>query len=182
MRLYLLRHGPAAQPDLATQDASRPLTQAGMELMTQAMQHHVQHLPKIHHVWCSPYLRARQTAHILAEALHRRDVQGGEPRSVLEPMERDDLTPGSRPGAVLEAVQVEAWEDPDEALVLVAHEPLLGRLLGLLIAGVEPFSVPLSPGMLAGVELAEPRTMTGRLVFCMAAEDAAQLTGSLGHG
>ena len=52
MRLYLLRHGPAAQPDLATQDDRRPLTQAGMDLMTPALQHHVQHLPKLHHLWC----------------------------------------------------------------------------------------------------------------------------------
>ena len=169
MRIYLLRHGPAAQPDGTGDDSQRPLTQAGQDLVRAAMQHHVRHLPAITHIWHSPYLRARQTASILASALQ----DGGRERAETE--QRDDLVPGARPTTVLDAVQVAAWEHRDAGRVLVGHEPHLGRLLGLLIAGSEPMGIPLMPGMLAGVEVGEPRTMAGRLVFCMAAEDAAAM-------
>ena len=51
-----------------------------------------------------------------------------------------------------------------EAIALVGHEPHIGRLLGTLIADSRA-SVPMSPGMLAVVELEGSTSLWGRLVM-----------------
>ena len=68
----------------------------------------------------SPSLRCVQTARIAAEALGC--------RRAIEP----ELRPGGSPRALLERLPAAG---PDDVVVLVGHEPGLGRLAGLLVTG-----------------------------------------------
>ena len=71
----------------------------------------------------SPYLRARQTAEIIAEALRAR--------------KRLELTESLTPGGSMK--QLVEWlnhlEPPPENVLLVGHEPYLSGLISLLVSG-----------------------------------------------
>lgn len=111
MRLYLLRHGEA-EPYRAN-DAGRALVEAGR----QAVLSKVPHLEPVSRFYCSPYLRARQTAEL---------VQGVAGRA---PVLDERLTPDQPISGVLELLQAEAAE----SILLVAHNPLLSYLLCELV-------------------------------------------------
>lgn len=150
-RLILLRHAQAGDAaGFAGADRDRPLT-AGGEASAQAIARALAGClspPTL--LVSSPYLRARQTAGPLAEAL-------GVPLR-----EKKWLAPGQLAGLELEAL---AGRLPaDGRLVIVGHEPdlstLAGRLLGLT-SGASP--VRLGKGDALGLEGALPGQM--RLVW-----------------
>ena len=158
MHIFLLRHGIAASLSAggARTDEERPLTDAGREKLAQACQRYASHLPALDRIVCSPLLRARQSAGILAEATRYSGTV--DQSSALEP--------GARPTAILDHLQGDALEGLG-AVALVGHEPHLGNLLGLLLTGSEQLSLPFQQGMLSGTEIIEPRSMLGRLVLCL---------------
>lgn len=166
MHVYLLRHGQAADlsPDGPRTDEERPLTEEGRALFVRACKHYRRHMEPLDGILSSPLVRARQTAGVLAGALDPSPEIEGE----------RDLLPGARPAAILDRLQADLLEGK-RALALVGHEPQLGNLLGLLLTGSEQTAIPLKKGMIAGVRLAEPQTMIGRLVLCLGQDVAAEL-------
>lgn len=158
MHIFLLRHGNAApvSTSASRSDAERPLTDEGRELLREACHRYAPHLPAPNRIVCSPFLRARQTADILADVIGYRGAI--EPNPALEP--------GARPTSILDQLQGDALEGRD-AVVLVGHEPHLGNLLGLLLTGSQQVSLPLQKGMICGVEVRQPKSMFGRLVLCL---------------
>jgi phosphohistidine phosphatase len=125
MNLFILRHGLAVEPGSAgfKRDSDRPLTPKGERKLWKIGQA-IQDL-EICFDWIlsSPYLRARQTAEIIAEAL---DV----PRK-LEMCEA--LTPGGSPARLIETIV--ARTPAPENVLLVGHEPYLSELISSLISG-----------------------------------------------
>jgi phosphohistidine phosphatase len=96
-------------------------------------------------VVCSPLIRCRQTADIVAEAL-------GAPV-------REDA--GLAPGAGLEAVEDALLAHPDAGAVLVCgHQPDLSEIVGALTAGA---LVDFRKGTLAILDLDAPRPRGGAL-------------------
>lgn len=113
MILYLLRHGEAEPYGGAADDASRALVPAGRKAVTRV----ATELEPVDAVFCSPYLRARQTADLVLHATGQTTYQLN-----------NGLTPDSSVQALL------TWLDSinQERLLLVAHNPLLSHLASQL--------------------------------------------------
>ena len=109
MRLYLLRHGEAAN---GGNDYARPLTDKGRQQVNDQL---IFSGPKIFYdaLWVSPYVRAVQTAKIWSEAL---DVA---PRST------DLIVPNANIQLFYDELNVQQVN----SLMVVAHNPFLSRLV-----------------------------------------------------
>lgn len=143
MNLYLLRHAEACNPDRARfpSDALRPLTEKG-DVRAREMGKTMRRLRlDLGLIWSSPYLRARQTADIVAEemgipdrvALHDRLAPDGDARQLMDDI--SDLDPSI------------------ENLLLAGHEPLLSTLLSVLTTGTANLRVEFKKCCLAKLEL-----------------------------
>lgn len=118
MDLILWRHGEAKEADGPVADADRELSARGLEHAVQAAEWlRRQRLPKVT-VLSSPARRALQTAHAL-----------GLPLKV-----KSQLGVGASVADLLGAAD---WPDHPGAIILVSHQPALGRLAALLLGGAE---------------------------------------------
>ena len=136
MDLYILRHGIAVEPGTPgyENDADRPLTPEGQRKLRQIADAMEALELSFDRILSSPYLRARQTAEIVAEAL--------EARQKLELS--DTLTPG---GSIKRLVELlNRLEPSPESVLLVGHEPYLSGLISLLVSGKETFAVVMKKG------------------------------------
>lgn len=124
MRLYLVRHAEAAPGE---PDALRPLTAAGREQARVLGELFAEHGVQPDAVLCSPLLRARETATIVARAVGR------------EPEADERLAPG----ATAENVRAAAAGRGD-IVVVVGHQPDCGQIASALTGGPEPAFPPAS--------------------------------------
>jgi phosphohistidine phosphatase len=115
MDLIIWRHAEAADGD---PDASRQLTPKGHKQAVKMAAWLDRNLPSSCRILASPTARTAQTA----EALGRKFKL------------HDDLAPGSTPQRILQAVD---WPDAREPVLIVGHQPTLGQLASLLMAGTE---------------------------------------------
>jgi phosphohistidine phosphatase len=123
MNLYLMRHAIAAEPDENTEDSLRPLTEKGRKKLGK-IAHNLEKLEiEIDNIMTSPYLRARQTADVVAHEL------GIKQKRVLE---SENLTPLGFAEKMVEEINA---RETVENLLIVGHEPFLSQLIGMLIAG-----------------------------------------------
>lgn len=150
MRLLIVRHAIAvARGTPGIKDADRPLTPRGKKRFETAAAGLARVLPRPHAILTSPWLRARQTAALLARAFGK-----------LEP--RDTL---ALAGGGFEALAREIAALPKDATVaLVGHEPWLSELLARLIGSGEPRPLEFKKGGLAVVDLDGRLEVGGRLV------------------
>ncbi|MFZ5533766.1 MAG: SixA phosphatase family protein [Pseudomonadota bacterium] len=120
MITYLVRHG-VAEPDTGSGDFTRALTADGIRKM-QAIVSGLRRL-KIRPaaVWASPLRRTRETAELLAAGLDLESVQLC-----------DWMAPGGEPDVLCKLGT--SLPDP---LMLVGHQPDLGRLASLMLAGTD---------------------------------------------
>lgn len=135
MRIYLVRHSNAVELSAGEyeDDSQRPLTEKGcekMETITSALKELGMN-PNL--IVSSPYVRARQTAEILAKGLkYHPEI---EINDALVPMGDVDAIVGE----INEKYQV-------EELVLVGHEPSLSTLTGTLTSGNPDMGMTLKKG------------------------------------
>lgn len=136
MRLLIVRHAKAEERELhaatGAPDAERPLTDAGRKSARRIGRALKEILPRIDVLASSPFVRARDTARLIAREYRR-----------LEVTELAALTPGRSAAAVL------AWLEgqPEGATVaVVGHEPDLGRLASWLLSGGDRAFVTLKKG------------------------------------
>ena len=114
MDLILWRHAEAEEN--AKDDLRRRLTSKGRKQAKRAAEWLLQRLPARFVLVASPALRAHQTAQALGV-----------------PIKTDDkLGPGASAKAIIEAV---GWPDYKGAVVVVGHQPDLGRTAALLLSG-----------------------------------------------
>ena len=150
MNLYILRHGLAVErgTDGYEHDADRPLTSKGerkLGLIADAMQELELEFDLI---LSSPFVRARQTAEIVAAEL-------GLSKKVEFIRE---LEPG---GSVKELIaQIKSRKPLPEEVMLVGHEPYLSSLISLLISGHTNIPVVMKKGGLC--KLSTDALMHGR--------------------
>jgi phosphohistidine phosphatase len=135
MKLYLVRH--AIAEDAGTpgykDDSLRPLTEKGREKM-QKIAHALKDLgvePDL--IVSSPYVRASQTAVILAKVFKYKE----------EVAYSDSLMPMGQPNDMIGEINEKYSVDE---LMLVGHEPNLSSLAGFLLAGAPDISINLKQG------------------------------------
>ena len=111
MELILWRHADAEDgaPDLA-----RRLTKTGRQQAERVAGWLAARLPKDYLLISSPAARARETAEALAA-----------PRIV------EALAPGA---SVKEIIQIAGWPDGEGTVILVGHQPDLGRAIAYLVS------------------------------------------------
>lgn len=144
MILTILRHGKAVERDAwHGDDKDRPLTRDGTTQCRAALRA-LAGVVQAEEVWTSPWKRARQTADLAAEIW--------------------DLPLTECPWMAAEATEIPDWTRHLRGageVVLVGHEPDLGRFIGLMIGG-RP--APLKKGGLAVLEgMPRPGQMELRL-------------------
>lgn len=147
MNLYLLRHGIAVDRDTPgfADDSRRPLMVKGEErIQTVAQAMHVLEL-SFDCIISSPFLRASQTAEIVAKVF--------ESEKLVEFSEH--LTPEGDPKALIR--HLNQLKPARENILLVGHEPHLSQLIALLIAGNPTAGITLKKGGLAKLEMEQLR-------------------------
>ncbi|MEM5426956.1 SixA phosphatase family protein [Cupriavidus oxalaticus] len=123
MNLILWRHAEAEDLPEALSlsrhaDMQRPLTRRGRKQAEASAKWLRAHLPSDTRVLCSPSVRTRETAAALT----------GDAQIV------EALGPGADVSSVLAAIQ---WPERTEHVVVVGHQPWIGRVASLLLAGNE---------------------------------------------
>jgi phosphohistidine phosphatase len=137
MDLWLLRHAAAEDRAPSGRDADRELSPDGVRRAREVARGLATLEPGIARVVTSPFRRARQTAEAAAEALGLADAL----------VESQALEPERDPEEILREIA----EGEGDVLV-VGHQPHMGALLGLLVAG-EGVEIPMKKGGVARVTL-----------------------------
>jgi phosphohistidine phosphatase len=120
MDLILWRHAEAEEGD---PDLERRLTSKGRKQAARVAAWLLQRLPARFSVAASPALRAQQTALALDVPIRTEKA----------------LAPGAGAAAIVEAA---GWPDYKGAVIIVGHQPDLGRVAAHLVAGVQaPWSI-----------------------------------------
>jgi len=122
MLVFLVRHAIAHERNRIRwpNDALRPLTTPGIRKFQKAAYGIARCLPKRVALLTSPYVRARETAAILAEALGSR-----------KPIECSELASGEPVHASFALLR----KRKEGAVVLVGHEPNLSAFMAAALAG-----------------------------------------------
>ena len=148
MNLYLLRHGLATEPSVRrlAKDSERSLTPEGKRKMRQIAKSMKALELSFDLILSSPYLRARQTAEIVASAFR------ADQKLVLA----EELTPGASAKGLIH--RINSLNPTPENLLLVGHEPSLSQLISLWVAGDPYSSITLKKGGLCrlAVEALQP--------------------------
>lgn len=119
MQLLIMRHGEAGWHSL---DQERTLTESGRHQAAETARQIAASPWRPELIWCSPYVRAKQTAAIVSEILN------------CPVAEKDFITPEDDPGACLDAL-LEQQKQLASPLMLVSHMPLVGTLSTLFVDG-----------------------------------------------
>jgi phosphohistidine phosphatase len=120
MNLYLVQHGEAK---FKTEDPTRSLTAKGRAETSKVISYLVERVSlPIHQIIHSGKTRAKQTADVLAQALH-------PPEGVAE---AQGLAPLDEP-----SIWARRLAEQDQNLMLVGHLPHLSKLAALLLCGDE---------------------------------------------
>ncbi len=143
MNLFLFRHGIAVDHGTpgGENDANRPLTPKGarrLERIAEAMEAMELTFDQI---ISSPYVRARQTAEIIAEAL-------GLKRKLTF---SEILAPGGDAGELIAELNQTAPQP--EHVLLVGHEPWLSNLVSTLTSGDTRVAIDFKKGGLCLLEV-----------------------------
>jgi phosphohistidine phosphatase len=132
MEIYILRHGIAVERGTAgyKKDSDRPLTDEGEEKTSQIAKAILTMDLKFDLILSSPYVRAQQTAQIVAAELDE------------EVTFTDFLVPDGNP---LELIR-EINDEKPQRVLLVGHEPDLSQLISILMTGDSESSIELKKG------------------------------------
>jgi phosphohistidine phosphatase len=123
MELYVLRHAMAVDQEHTDRDAERMLTTEGRERLRRSTRCWDGLGVTVDLILTSPFLRARQSAEVAAVAL---GMAGG-----IEVCPA--LSAGASPSAIVRAIAERCQED--HRVMIVGHEPDLGRLVSVLVCG-----------------------------------------------
>jgi phosphohistidine phosphatase len=146
VNLYLLRHGIAVEPGTPgyERDSERPLIPKGERRLQSAAAAMAKLELSFDLILSSPFVRARQTAEIVAGEL------GLKKRVEFY----DGLVPGGNPKVLIHALN-ELKPEPENVL-LVGHEPYLNRLISLLVSGgADEAAIEMKKGGLCKLEIGE---------------------------
>ncbi len=149
MKIYILRHGQA-EPQQAT-DEARHLTAKGERDTRAIISLCKSQMADVKKIFVSSLVRAQQTAAIAAEFFAQ------------IPLETTDLlVPEANPLALYDWLQ--ALPDDLDAILLVSHQPLVGRVVNQLCAKAEGY-YPMGTSSLAALEAPMAAPATAELLW-----------------
>jgi phosphohistidine phosphatase len=138
MKIYILRHGLAVDrgaPGIA-RDFDRPLTPKGKRKLRKISSAIKKRKIAFDQIFTSPYVRARQTAEMVAESL-----------GLADRVQRTEcLSPEGNPTGVVHFLI--ALKPRGEKVLLVGHEPNLSELISFLSSGHQGTRINLKKGAL----------------------------------
>jgi len=142
MKLYILRHGDAAEHgDPHYKENERPLTPKGIQ-RTKQLAHALREMEvSFDVILTSPLTRARQTAEIVA--------RGVRPQTKVQ--FSDYLTPSGSMEKLVEEINM--IRPIPEDVLLVGHEPYLSCFISLLCVGGTDLPVRMKKGALCRLEV-----------------------------
>jgi phosphohistidine phosphatase len=142
MNLYLLRHGIAVEPGTPgyEKDSDRPLTAKGEDRLRETARAMEKLELSFDLILSSPFLRAKQTAEIIATNLRLRNKLAFS----------NELIPSGNPQLLIQ--QLNGFRPGPENVLLVGHEPHLGRFVALLSAGNTSLEIDFKKGGLCKLE------------------------------
>jgi phosphohistidine phosphatase len=142
VNIFLLRHGIAAEPGAPgiKTDAERPLIPKGEQRIRAAAVAMEKMGLSFDAIISSPFLRAKQTAEIVAKILKL------EKKLAIS----SDLIPGGNPEALIR--HLNDLKPAPENILLVGHEPFLSRLIALLASGGMAATIDMKKGSLCKLE------------------------------
>src|SRR3954462_10485262 len=128
MDLYIMRPGIAADHSDSGADRDRALTEEGIQ-KTECSADALKKLDvEFNLILTSPFIRARQTAEIVAKRLDCAHLKEFAP-----------LAAGGNPERVLQGLS--HVDSKINSLLLVGHEPDLSRLISILLSGGEDLGI-----------------------------------------
>jgi phosphohistidine phosphatase len=136
--IFFLRHGKAEDLGHGITDAQRKLTRKGHDEIIAVADWMVSQGLEFDLVAASPFVRAQETAAIVAEVL---DI----PERLVT---WKTLVPGGDPDTVCHEI---GKHTDTGAVLLVGHEPLLSSLIGRIIAGDSGARIIMTKGALAKI-------------------------------
>ena len=135
MKLWLARHGEAADPDHSSSDHARQLTDLGRRQVSQLTRWLLEREEAPELILHSPLVRARQTAETIA----------GEVGQGVAVMQEPLLSPGIQTASLLRRLS----DSGAKRIVCVGHQPDMSHCLAEMVGGGRHLY---SPGTIAGVE------------------------------
>lgn len=150
MIVYILRHGQAETQ--ITFDEERRLTNKGFLDTERVLAARLKELEGITSLWASPLVRAQQTAQIAQKCC-----------SALSVETTNLLVPESDPHTFISWLYSNQATEAD-AILLVSHQPLVSRLIGLLCGKSEGF-YPMGTSSLAAIEIQPVAVGLGELLW-----------------
>ena len=144
MELYLLRHADAEEFAPAHGgDSERALTTKGKH-QARGVADGLRSLEiSFDVIFFSPFVRARQTAEIVAELLKLHDK--------VEMTQ--ELVPGGDGKALISEIKIRRAD----SVLLVGHEPCLSRLISMLLSGRPDLSIKMKKAAVCKLEIEAPR-------------------------
>lgn len=135
MNLYIVRHAIAVEEGTPgyEDDSQRPLTDSGRKKMKKIVKGLRQLDIELDEILTSPYVRARDTAKILAEGFKMKDKIA---------FTDNLIPPGNFDLLIDEIVEKHAVDN----LALVGHEPMLSRFISFLATGDQDARIMLKKG------------------------------------
>jgi phosphohistidine phosphatase len=167
VELVIVRHAIAEERDAFAEsgrdDALRPLTADGARKMRRASRGLHEVLPSVDAIVSSPLVRAKETAEILRREYEMDDVRVAD---VLEP------------GTPVRDVANWLAKHDGKVVMIVGHEPQLGRLVTYFVSGIDRSSVDLKKGSACLIEFdATPAAGAGRLRWAIPPSVLRDLAG-----
>ncbi len=142
MKVYLIRHGIAAERGAYADDEQRPLIDQGREKTIKVAERLLAAKLKFDLILSSPLVRANQTAQILQKQGLAKDIQSFAP-----------LKPDGEIEQWLEWLQKWQAKHRNGQLALVGHQPDLGNWAEMLIWGSIKRQITVKKAGVIGVEL-----------------------------
>ncbi|MBN1419018.1 MAG: phosphohistidine phosphatase SixA [Planctomycetes bacterium] len=140
MKLFLMRHGDAQKSDDAPRDRDRRLTDKGKTKLIKEGGGFRRIGLDFDAIWSSPYVRAKETAEIIAEQTEfRGDVES-----------YDALTPGGNFEAIRQRLQ---GLKSSSRILMVGHAPDLGLLASELCFKKGAPEIPMKKGGLIRIDI-----------------------------
>jgi len=137
MDLYFLRHGIAAErgDPRYKDDSLRPLTAQGQKKMYHEARGMQRLGLKFDTIICSPYLRAKQTAEIVAQSYKLKNKTIHFTKNLLPPASIKELLQ-----------EIHAHYLKSKSVLLVGHEPHLTEMISSLLKAPEALDIDLKKG------------------------------------